>query len=170
MTGIPEQVLRAAVLKVLADDVTAALAEGKSVLEALMASLGVKSLSAKLPDGTDVGTVTRAGGKTAPRITEPGKFLAWVAEAHPSETEVIVRDGYRKVLLDAMAKAGRPVDPQTGEIVPGVEMAETAAYVSVRFASGDVPGRERIRRAWRDGAISVPDMLALPSGEASSAP
>ena len=162
--SLPDDALRTAVLKTLADDVEAALKDGKTVLEALMDGMGVKSLTAKLPDGTEVGTVTRAGGKTSPRITDPGKFLAWVSEVHPSETEVVVRDGYRKVLLESMAKAGRAVDPHTGEAVPGVEFAETTAYLSVTFARGDVPGREHIRRAWRDGVISVPDMLALPAG------
>ena len=167
MTGLPEDALRTAILKVLADDVMTALNGGKAELEGLMEGLGVRSLTAKLPDGTGVATLTRAGGKTAPRITSPAKFLAWVQEAHPAEVEPVVRDGYRTSLLAAMAKAGRPVDPATGEAVPGVEMATGSPYVSVKFASGDVPGRELVRRAWRDGAISLPSLLELPVGEAS---
>jgi hypothetical protein len=169
MTGLPQDALRTAILKTLADDVEAALKGGKAELDRLMDSLGVKSLSAKLPDGTEVGSVTRVGGKEAPRITSSGKFLAWVQECHPEQTEMIVRPGYTEALLSAMKKTGRPIDPASGEVVPGVEMAETSSYLTVRFAAGDVPGRELVRRAWRDGVVQLPALLELPAGEAGDA-
>jgi hypothetical protein len=42
--------------------------------------------------------------------------------------------------------------------------------VSVTFAKGDTDGRERIRRAYRDGVIALPDVLALPVGENGATP
>ena len=157
--------LRIAVLKTLADDVAAVLTGDKDDLKAVMSDQGIKALSAKLPDGTPVATLTLAGGQSSPRVTDPGKFLAWVKQAHPTETEVIVRPDYQKTLLDGMKQAGKPVDPRTGEIVPGVEFEDTTPYLTPSFSKGDVPGREHIRRAWRDGVIALPDLLALPAGE-----
>ena len=168
--NLPEESLRAAVLKTLADDVGSAVTDGKDSLRPVMEDLGIKSLAARLPDGREVATLTLAGGTASPRITDPGKFLAWVKEAHPTETEVIVRPDYAKTLLDQIAKAGRPVDPRSGEVVPGVEFEATTKYVSVTFAKGDTDGREHIRRAYRDGVIALPDVLALPAAGNGATP
>lgn len=168
MTGLPEDALRAAVLKTLADDVEEAVKDGKTSLKDAMEGLKIKALSAELPDGTEVATVTRAGGHSSPRITSMAKFLAWVQETHPTETEVIVRPGYAEQLLAAMKKAGRAVDPGTGETVPGIEFADATSYLSVTFARGDIDGRELIRRAWRDGAINpLAGLRELGAGERS---
>jgi hypothetical protein len=162
--SLPEDALRDVTLKTLADDVTEAITAGRAVLKAVMAEQGIKSLSAKLPDGTPVATLTLAGGNSTPRITDEAKFLAWVAEVHPTETETIVRPGYTEALLKAMKETGRAVDPKTGEVVPGVEFADTKPYITPSFSKTGVGGRELIRRAWRDGAISLPSLLELPSG------
>lgn len=163
--SIPEDSLRVAVFKTLADDVTDAGQVIRDGLVEAMRALRVKSLSAELPDGTEVATLTLAGGSAVPKVTDPGRFLAWVQQAHPTETEVIVRPDYQKTLLEAMKKAGRPVDPRTGETVPGVEFEKTTQYLTPSFAKGDIDGREHIRRAYRDGVITLPDVLALPAGE-----
>jgi hypothetical protein len=162
--SLAEDALRDAVLKTLADDVEAAITEGRDSLKAAMAAGKIKSLSAELPDGTPVATLSLAGGKKAPRVTSPAKFLAWVMAEHPTEVETVVREDYRKTLLDAIAKAGRVVDPRTGAPVDGVEFCDTTPYVTPSFAKGDITGREHIRRAWRDGAISLPSLLGLPGG------
>lgn len=167
--SLAEQALRDAILKTLADDVEAAITEGRSSLKAAMATAKIKSLSAELPDGTPVATLTLAGGRKAPRVTNPAKFLAWVMAEHPTEVETVVRDDYRKTLLDGIAKAGRVVDPRTGAPVDGVEFCDTTPYVTPSFARGDIPGRERIRRAWRDGVIALPPLLELPAPEAPGA-
>lgn len=161
--SLPDESLRAAVLKTLADDIETAIKGGKTGLKEVMTGLGIKSLTARLPDGREVATLTLAGGNETPKITDEGRFLAWVQKAHPTETEVIVRPDYAKNLLEQMAKAGRPVDPRTGETVPGVEFEATTAYVAVSFAKGDIDGREHVRRAHRDGVITLPDLLALPA-------
>jgi hypothetical protein len=162
--GLPEDALRDVTLKTLADDVTEAIKTGRSDLKTVMQDMGIKSLSARLPDGTQVATLTLAGGQEAPRITDPAKFLAWVQQAHPGETETIVRPGYTEALLKAMKESGRAVDPRTGEVVPGVEFAATEPYITPSFSKTGRGGREAIRRAWRVGAISLPSLLGLPSG------
>ena len=166
--SLADDALRDAILKTLADDVEEALKKSRDSLRAAMAAGKIKSLSAELPDGTPVATVTLAGGKKAPRVTNEAKFLAWVTAEHPTEVEVVVRKDYQKTLLDGIAQAGRVVDPRTGGPVDGVEFCDTTQYVTPSFARGDIPGRERIRRAWRDGVISVPDALALPAPQEAS--
>jgi hypothetical protein len=162
--GLPEDALCDVTLKTLADDVEMAIRDGRTVLKEVMNGQGIKSLSAKLPDGTPVATLSYVAGTPSPRITDPAKFLAWVQEAHPTETEVIVRPGYTETLLKAMKDSGRAVDPRTGEVVPGVEFSRGEPYIRPTFTRTGPGGKELIRRAWRDGAIQIPSLLGLPAG------
>lgn len=163
--SIPADSLRAAVLKALADEVTSAVKDGKASLQQVMEDLKIKSLTAELPDGTEVATVARAGGKTSARVTDPAKFLAWVQGSHPAEVEPVVRSSYQTALLAAIDSAGDAIDPDSGEVVPGVEFTTGTAYLTVTYAKGDVGGQELIKRAWRGGQISLDSLLALPGGE-----
>lgn len=165
MSTLPEDALRAAVLKALLDEVDAVIKSGKTDLKAQMDSLEIDSLSAVLPDGTKVAKVSRAGGATSAKVTDPEKFLAWVAENRPGEVVSSVRESYQKALLDAIDKAGAVVDPESGEVVPGVEFVTGTAYLTVTFSRGEPDGREQIKRAWRDGRVSLPSLLAIESGE-----
>lgn len=160
--SLADDALRDVILKTLADDIETALTEGRGMLKAAMGAAKIKSLAAELPDGTPVATVTLAGGRKAPRVVNEDKFLAWVIAEHPTEVETVVRKGYTEKLLKDIAQAGRVLDPKTGNAVDGVEFCDTTPYVTPSFAKGDVPGREHIRRAWRDGAISLPSLLGLP--------
>jgi hypothetical protein len=162
--SLADDALRDAILKTLADDVEEAITKGRDSLKTAMAAGKIKSLSCELPDGTPVATLTLAGGRRAPRVVNEAKFLAWVQAEHPTEVETVVRKGYTETLLKEITQAGRAVDPKTGNAVDGVEFRDTTAYVTPSFAKGDIPGREHIRRAWRDGAISLPSLLGLPGG------
>jgi hypothetical protein len=166
--SLASDALRTAVLKTLADDVDDAVTGGKGNLAAIMKELGIKSLTAKLDDGTEVATLTLAGGASSPRVANPREFLAWVQETHPGETEVVVRDGYKKKLLDLAKKEGRAVDPVSGEVVPGIEFSPGSQYVSVSFAKGRIPGRDAIRDAWANGGIDLREMIALPAAPTGS--
>lgn len=167
--SLPDDVLRDAVLKTLADDVLDALKGSRTALRNVMETLKIRSLTAELPDGTKVAILSLGGGDDKPRITDPARFLAWVREAHPAETETVVRDSYRETLLRDMAKAGRAVDPKTGELVPGIEFEKTGTYVTPSFSKTGPGGREMIRRAWRDGKVSPLDGLGLPAVAAAPA-
>jgi hypothetical protein len=167
---LPGASLADVALKTLADDIEAAIRDGRAELKQAMLAAGIKTLSARLPDGTEVATLTLAGGGTAARVADPGKFLAWVQETHPSETEVIVRPGYAEQLLRHMTAAGRAVDPGTGEVVPGIEFRQGEPYITPSFARGARPGRDLIRKAWRERSIDpLAGLRELAAGEAPDA-
>jgi len=50
-------------------------------------------------------------------------------------------------------------------VVPGIEFRTGTEYLTVSFANAKVQGRERIKQAWRDGAIDLGALLALPGGD-----
>lgn len=159
--SIPADVLRAAVLKALAEEVKTAIEDGKAGLKPVMDTLKIGTLDAELPDGTQVGEISRAGGTASPKVTDPVKFLGWVEENRPGEVVRSVRESYQKALLEDMKKAGKAVDPATGDVVPGVEFVPSSEYLVVRYAG---EGKEAIRRAWQAGRIDLGSMLALPAG------
>lgn len=166
---IPAAALRAAVLKVLSEEVDLAITEGKADLKEVMDALGIKSLKATLPDGTDVATVTLAGTSAAPKVTDPVKYLAWVQENRPGEVEPVVRKSYTDALLASMKETGEPVDPETGEVVPGVEFRSGTGYLSVTFGRAGAGGRERIKQAWQNRDLDLAGLIALPAGSESNA-
>lgn len=165
-SSLPSGTLAAAVLKTLAEEVKTAVNGGKDGLLAEMSALKIKTLVAELPDGTEVATVTRAAGTAKPKVTDPGRFLAWVEQNRPGEIETVrsVRESYQKALLEAIAGT-ELVDPETGEKVPGVEWADSSPYLVITFAKDGPGGQELIKRAWRAGEISLDSLLALPAPE-----
>jgi hypothetical protein len=169
LSTLPQDTLRAAVLKALSDEIGKAIKDGKADLKQAADTLKIKALTAELPDGTEVATITRAGGAAKPRVTDERKFLDWVLANRPGEVMQAVRESYRKALLEAVEKAGQPVDPETGDVIPGVEFETTAEYLTVRFTGGNPGGQELIKRAWRNGQVSLDSLLALPAGGDSDA-
>lgn len=171
MTGPAEvsPALRIATLKTLSDAVSGPLTGGKADLLAEMRAGDIEKVTARLPDGTKVASLPVCGGEPSPRVTDHAAFLKWVLANRPGEIEQVVRDSYVKAVLAEAKRAGRPVDPKSGEIIPGIEFAPTTPYVSVNFTKDGIGGRELIARAWRDGAISLPELLALPAGESEPA-
>ena len=159
--SLPQDTLRAAVLKALQKVIGSTADDSRAVLKDIMDALEIDSLAAKLPDGTKVATLSRAGGNTAARVTDEGKFFAWVQENRPGELVTSVRDSYRKALLEALDKSSALVDPETGEVVPGVEFVTGKDWLTVRFQPG---GEEAIKTAWQSGRLSLDAMLALPEG------
>jgi hypothetical protein len=163
---LPQDTLRAAVLKALQKVVTTATDDGKAALKDVMDALEIDSLAARLPDGTKVANLNRAGGIISARVKDEKKFLAWVQGSRPGEVETVtsVRESYRKALLESLDKAGALVDPETGEVVPGVEFVTGKDWLTVNFKPG---GEDAIKAAWQSGRLSLDAMLALPeAGEA----
>lgn len=160
--------LRVSVLKVLADEVSERLKEAKDDAEAAFRATGTTQAKPALPDGTQVATATLAGGggKSA-SITSEAAFIAWVAKNHPGEIVQSVRDNYRKKILDAAKAAGKPIDPATGEMVPGITVGPSSPYVSLRFKAG---GKEAVVEAWRAGELKGIELVppaAIEGGEAA---
>jgi hypothetical protein len=159
--------LRAAVLKVLLDEVTAQLAITKLATEAAFKTAESSQAPAVLPGGAKVATVSLAGadGKTA-SVTNTGAFLAWMIANHPEETEVVVRGNAQKKILDAAKKAGRAVDPATGDVIPGIEVKDSRPYVSILFKPG---GADAVADAWLAGELTAVDLVRPRAVEASDA-
>jgi hypothetical protein len=159
---LPQDALRAAVIKALLKVVSAESDAGKAALKDVMDALEIDSLAARLPDGTKVATLNRAGGNTSAKVTDEGKFKAWVQANRPGEVITVVRDSYQKALLEALDKSHALLDPETGEVVPGVEFVTGKDWLTVLFKPG---GEEAIKQAWRSGRLSLDAMLALPGSE-----
>lgn len=162
-----EDTLYAAVRKAVADEIAKAVKTGKKDLKQIVDDLSIKTLTARLPDGTEVGTVGKAGGGSVPEVADERKFLAWVKENRPGEVVETVRESYWNSLSEAMKKTGEPIDPETGERIPGVAFKTTTEYLTVNLAKGE-PGRsghDLIMQALLDKQISLNTVLALPAGE-----
>lgn len=156
--SLRETTLTIAVLKVLADEIAARLTAVKEDAKGTFIDLGATAAVPELPDGTKVATVTLAGaGKRSASVTSPNMLLAWVAENHPDEIVKAIRDSYLQKLLDTAKAEGRPVDPTTGEVVPGITVSDSNPYLSVRFKPG---GKDAIIAAWRAGRLADIDLVA----------
>jgi hypothetical protein len=166
--NLRELTLQAVALKVVIDEAAARLAITKLATQKAFEDSGSTQAPAVLPDGTKVATVSLAGGdgKTA-SVTNESAFLAWMIANHPEETEVVVRDNAKKKILDAAKKAGRALDPETGEVIPGITFRDSQPYVSVRFRPG---GADAVADAWLAGDLAAIDLVrprAVEAGEAA---
>ncbi|MBL1107382.1 hypothetical protein JK361_22710 [Streptomyces sp. 5-8] len=166
MSNLRELAREEATLKALADVVTERLkavrAETQAALNAAEEQTGTRQVSAALPDGTAVATLSLTDPKPEAKITDAEKFQAWVMEAYPAEIArrfvAEVRPAFTEKVLAEMTAAGvaRVVNIETGEMhdVPGVEVKATRSRNhSLRFKPG---GREGIAKAWQEGALALP--------------
>lgn len=155
MTPIRTLALRLAVLQALADRIKQVNDGTRDELLGRMNEVGAEKARAELPDGTRVASVTVAGAgkKAKAKVTDPAAFLAHVKATRPDEVVETVRDSYRRALLDQAET--------NGEDIPGVELVDPAPYLSCRPAKD---GKDAIAAAWASGALSLPDVLALPAG------
>jgi hypothetical protein len=165
--------LEEAALKALSDTVNDRLKEVKNAMQEQLVDNGISKVTASLPDGTKVATISRSDAKPAAVVIDDDAFLAFVRGIAPSEvtTRLVteVRPAYRTTVLAQMTAAGVPriVDTETGELhdVPGVEVKATRALThSVRPAAG---GKEAIAEAWRTGQLAHLNLLQIEAGEAS---
>ncbi|MEV0646040.1 hypothetical protein AB0I28_12320 [Phytomonospora sp. NPDC050363] len=108
---------------------------GKQEIEQQFIESGTDRSTVKDSAGMKLGIVTYAQGRTSAYIADEKAFLAWVEENHPSEMVRVINPDFKTRLLSACTTAGEPVDPSSGEVVPGVEMTQGRPYVSVRGSS-----------------------------------
>lgn len=170
---IAQLALEEAALKALSDTVNDRLKEVKNAMQEQLVGNGISKVTATLPDGTKVATISRSDAKPAAVVIDDDAFLAFVRSIAPGEisTRLVteVRPAYRTTLLAQMTAAGvaRIVDTETGELhdVPGVEVKATRALThSVRPSTG---GKEAIAEAWRTGQLAHLNPFQLEAGEAS---
>lgn len=82
--------------------------------------------------GIKFGSVTMVNGSKRPAVVDRAAFLAWVRKAHPEQIVETVDPRYETRLLHAMVAIDNACDPDTGEVVPGVEICQGEPYISVR--------------------------------------
>ncbi|MFD7999873.1 hypothetical protein [Streptomyces mirabilis] len=170
---IAQLALEEAALKALSDTVNDRLKEVKNAMQEQLVGNGISKVTATLPDGTKVATISRSDAKPAAVVIDDDAFLAFIRSIAPGEisTRLVteVRPAYRNSVLAQMTAAGvaRIVDTETGELhdVPGVEVKATRALThSVRPSTG---GKEAIAEAWRTGQLAHLNPFQLEAGEAS---
>ena len=163
--------IRAAALKALSDEAQAVSkavrAETEDALADLYEQTGSKSFDAKLDDGTKVASISLAFSKAGAVISDPDAFLSWVRTDHPEALQVVesVNPAFTKQILERVepSRVGM-FDPNTGEIVPGLEAkpaGEKPKSYSVRLA--DKPA---LVAAWQRGEVLVLDDYRTPQLEA----
>ena len=159
--------LRFALLKVLVTELAAA----KKVADCEVRDTWrpADRLTATTPAGRDVGTVTLAKGKATASITDSGAYEEWVRATHPEAIETVpattrINPEFTARLTSAARKNGVAVDAETGEIVPGIEVAQGEPYPMVKLAED---ARAAVAEAWRDGSLTelVSGLLAIEGGE-----
>lgn len=159
-----------AVTTVIADAAKARKDEIRAALAAALDDVGADSVRAELPDGARVAKSTLITPNPKPVVSDETAFAAWVETFRPDEIVRTVRDSYKRVVLERLASTpdGTAIDPDTGEVVPGVRFSTGATYVSTRF---EKDGRDAIVAAIRDGIIEPAAVLsalspapALPGG------
>lgn len=164
--------LQETALKALLDDVTKSLKEVKAQMQEALDTTGASGVAAKLPDGTKVGTIYRTDPKPAAVVVDEKALHDWIHANYPTEATkravvvIEVREAFKKGLLDQLTAIGAPVNPDTGEAVPGVEIRAT------RAAGHGVRGvdRDAIAKAWRNRELpdlNVLQLTAAPAEEAS---
>lgn len=159
-----------AVTTVIADAAKARKDEIRAALAAALDDVGADSVRAELPDGARVAKSTLITPNPKPAVFDEAALAAWVETFRPDEIIRTVRDSYKRVILERLASTpdGTAIDPDTGEVVPGVRFTTGATYISTRF---EKDGRDAIVAAIRDGIIEPAAVLsalspapALPGG------
>lgn len=168
--SLRDDATRVAVLKALRDTVDAEYEAARlrvlAGLRAARAELGLKSMRVTLPDDTAVATITLVDPKPAVVVVDERAFTTWVAEHYPTEVEtrVQVRSSWQRRFVSGLDASSGPVDPRTGEVVPG--LAALPAPEPRSFSLRPLPGgTEEITRAWRRGTLDLRRVLALDGGE-----
>lgn len=131
----------------------------KTDLLAAMSDLGAERIRVTDDDGTDLGSVALAAGRVSAKVTDPAAFQAWVAVRHPDELVQQVRESFTHRVLNQAAATGDPVDPMTGEVIPGVEVVAGDPYLTVRPTAA---AKDRMRET-----LQASGLLVLPGGEPS---
>jgi hypothetical protein len=148
-----------ALTTVIADAAKTRKDEIRYALADALDDVGADSVRAELPDGTRVAKSTLMTPNPKPVVSDEAAFTGWVEGFRPDEIIKTVRDSYKRVVLERLAATpdGTAIDPETGEVVPGVRFTTGASYVSTRF---EKEGRAAIVEAIREGLIEPAAVLA----------
>lgn len=88
----------------------------------------------------DIATVSLPVSREKPVVTDETALLEWVKRQYPTEVETLtrVRRGFLSVVdSKVVVDDGQAVDPQTGEIVPGMSVREGGIPGTLRLLAAD---------------------------------
>jgi hypothetical protein len=128
--------------------------------------------TARLDNGTAIGTVTYTNGRVAASVVDPAAFLAWVRLNHPDEIVQAVRDSFRDAVLATCKRIGAPVN-RDGEVIPGVRVMVGDPYLMVRPDTDALVSAISTLRANLELVLATPTPPAPdlpPSAAATAAP
>lgn len=164
-----ELALRFALLKILTDELKTA--KGVADCEVRDGWRPKDRITATLPGGDDVGTVTLASGKTTARLTDEAVYEEWVRATHPEAIETVpattrINPDFTDRIMAAARKLGVAIDAETGEEVPGITVAAGDPYPMVKLTP---EARGAVAAAWTHGNLAalLPGLLAIEGGEES---
>lgn len=114
--------------------------------------IGADSTKVKIDDVT-IGKISLVEPKPKAYIQDEYLFTQWVVENYPHEIMQVVREAFKKKILDMVEfdENGRCFLSETGEVVAGLNVKQTEAYVSTRF---EKDGRENLANALRNDKVS----------------
>lgn len=160
MTDIQRAARTVTAAKLLSDVAKAEAETARAELAEHMRCTGTERVRVSGDAGENLGAVSLAQGRLSARVVDEAAFDAWAADRYPSERVMTVRPAFRERLLSTMAKLGDPVDPDTGEVVPGVELVRGEPYLTVRPTN---EARERM-----SALLASTGLLELETGDAAS--
>lgn len=149
---------RAVVAKVLSEEIADLTQEIRQQVEPSLEP--DEKVTATLPDGTKVGAVSRTKVIQSAVITDMAAFTEWVARTHPEEMikpDPFVRASFLEWIKQTVKRNGAPVDPRSGEIIPGMEIRDGTAMYKVTPTD---EGRDVIKARIKN--LIGAEMLALP--------
>jgi len=131
------------------------------------AQRGVSAFGAVMPDGQIVARVVLTDPDPAPRVIDEAAWLNWVRDTYPTvHTARFIREvspAWQNALFKAIQKSGKPIDPETGEIIPGIEIPQQRQRGHRLTFTAD--GEDAIAAAYREGLLSpdiAPELLTPP--------
>lgn len=118
--------------KMIADQVKDLAAADRVALHEVLTNEDVNNLTVRAGDGTELGKVVRVAGSTAAKVTDERAFFAWVKANRPDQLRTIIDPEFRRAILKCATAEGLAADAETGEVIPGIEITETAGHISVK--------------------------------------
>lgn len=120
--------------KLVADEYKKVGDAAKAKLLTELDATGAERVRVRDVEGEDLGAAILAKGKVTASITDPAAFEAWVKLRYPDQirTRVEVDGAWQTRLIATCTREGAPVDPETGEVIPGVELSQGKPYISIR--------------------------------------
>lgn len=124
--------------------------QARAELRDEMEATGAERVRVTGEDGTDYGSVTATSGRLTATVTDMTALTEWVRTTHPEHMVTIPDPAYVDRLLHAARAAQDPIDPDTGELVPGIEVERGAGGLSVRPSQA---ARERMAQLLAESGL-----------------